>query len=56
MKFLRSSYYYNSKKQELFPEDQVLANRIEEITEEFPKYGYRTELPTAPTLIPYIRT
>jgi putative transposase len=41
MKLPRSSYYYNSKKQELFPEDQILVNRIEEITEEFPKAGYR---------------
>jgi len=41
MKLPRSSYYYNSKKQELFPADQALVNRIEEITEEFPKYGYR---------------
>jgi putative transposase len=41
MKLPRSSYYYNSKKQELLPEDQVLVNRIEEITEEFPKAGYR---------------
>lgn len=39
MKLPRSSYYY--KKQELLPEDQVLVNRIEEITEEFPKAGYR---------------
>jgi putative transposase len=41
MKLPRSSYYYNSKKQEQFPEDQVLISRIEEITEEFPKAGYR---------------
>lgn len=41
MKLPRSSYYYNSKKQKLYPEDQVLVNRIEEITEEFPKAGYR---------------
>ena len=41
MKLPRSSYYYHSKKQELLPEDQALVNRIEEITEEFPKYGYR---------------
>ena len=39
MKLPRSSYYY--KKPELLPEDQVLVNRIEEITEEFPKAGYR---------------
>jgi len=39
MKLPRSSYYY--KKQELASEDQALVNRIEEITEEFPKYGYR---------------
>jgi putative transposase len=41
MKLPRSSYYYNSKSQGLSLEDQVLVNRIEEITEEFPKYGYR---------------
>ena len=41
MKLPRSSYYYNSKKQELLPEDQALVSRIEEITEEFPKAGYR---------------
>jgi len=41
MKLPRSSYYYNSKRQELLPEDQALINRIEEITEEFPKAGYR---------------
>ena len=40
MKLPRSSYYYNSKKQELLP-DQALVSRIEEITEEFPKAGYR---------------
>ena len=39
MKLPRSSYYY--KKQDLLPEDQALVNRIEEITEEFPKAGYR---------------
>jgi putative transposase len=41
MKLPRSSYYYRSKKQEPSPEDQALATRIEEITEEFPQYGYR---------------
>jgi putative transposase len=41
MKLPRSSYYYHSKSQELSLEDQALGNRIEEITEEFPKYGYR---------------
>lgn len=41
MKLPRSSYYYNSRKQELVPEDQALVSRIEEITEEFPKAGYR---------------
>jgi hypothetical protein len=41
MKLPRSSYYYNSKKQELSPENQILGNRIEEIAEEFPKYEYR---------------
>jgi putative transposase len=37
----RSSYYYKSKKQDPSALDQSLANRIEEITEQFPKYGYR---------------
>jgi putative transposase len=42
MKLPRSSYYYNSKKQGSSPEeDRALVSRIEEITEEFPKYGYR---------------
>jgi hypothetical protein len=41
MKLPRSSYYYHSKNQELSLEDRALVNRIEEITEEFPKYGYR---------------
>jgi transposase InsO family protein len=37
----RSSFYYKPKAQEISPEDQALVNRIEEITEEFTKYGYR---------------
>ncbi len=41
MKLPRSSYYYKSKKQDPSALDQSLANRIEEITEQFPKYGYR---------------
>lgn len=41
MNLPRSSYYYKPKAQETSPEDQALENRIEEITEEFPKYGYR---------------
>jgi putative transposase len=41
MNLPRSSFYYKSKTQEISPEDQALENRIEEITEEFPKAGYR---------------
>jgi putative transposase len=41
MSLPRSSYYYKPKTQELSPEDRALENRIEEITEEFPKAGYR---------------
>jgi len=41
MNLPRSCYYYQPKTQEKSPEDQALENRIEEITEEFPKYGYR---------------
>ena len=41
MNLPRSSYYYKPKDQEISPEDQALVNRIEEITEDFPKYGYR---------------
>ncbi len=41
MKLPRSSYYYKPKKHEPTPEDQALGTRIEEITEEFPKAGYR---------------
>lgn len=41
MNLPRSSYYYKPKNQEISPEDQALKSRIEEITEEFPKYGYR---------------
>jgi putative transposase len=37
----RSSFYYKPKTREISPEDQALEKRIEEITEEFPKYGYR---------------
>ncbi len=41
MNLPRSSFFYMPKTQELSPEDQELERRIEEITEEFPKYGYR---------------
>jgi transposase InsO family protein len=41
MNLPRSSYYYKSTIQELPPEDLAVAARIEEITEEFPRYGYR---------------
>ncbi len=41
MSLPRSSYYYKPKTREVSPEEQALENRIEEITEEFPKYGYR---------------
>ena len=41
MNLPRSSFYYQPKTREISPEDQVLENRIEEITEEFPKAGYR---------------
>ncbi len=41
MNLPRSSYYYKPRTQEISPEDRALENRIEEITEEFPKYGYR---------------
>ncbi len=37
----RSSFYYQPKTQEISPEDRALEKRIEEITEEFTKYGYR---------------
>jgi putative transposase len=37
----RSSFYYEPKTQEISPEDRALEKRIEEITEEFTKYGYR---------------
>ena len=40
MNLLRSSYYYKPKDQEISLEEQTLENRIDEITEEFPKYGY----------------
>lgn len=41
MNLPRSSFYYKSKTQDLSPADRDLEKRIEEITEEFPKYGYR---------------
>lgn len=41
MSLPRSSFYYKPTTQELSPEDRDLEKRIEEITEEFPKYGYR---------------
>lgn len=37
----RSSFYYQPKTQDISPEDRALEKRIEEITEEFTKYGYR---------------
>ncbi len=41
MNLPRSSFYYKPRPWELSPEDQALEKRIEEITEEFPKAGYR---------------
>jgi transposase InsO family protein len=41
MNLSRSSFYYQPKMREISPEDRALENRIEEITEEFPRYGYR---------------
>ena len=41
MSLPRSSFYYQPNIREVSPEDRDLAKRIEEITEEFPKYGYR---------------
>jgi transposase InsO family protein len=41
MNLPRSSFYYKPKAQERSPEDRDLEKRIEEITEEFTKYGYR---------------
>ncbi len=41
MNLPRSSFYYKPKTQARSPEDRGLEKRIEEITEEFPKYGYR---------------
>lgn len=41
MNLPRSSFYYKPKTRELSPEERNLEKRIEEITEEFPKYGYR---------------
>jgi transposase InsO family protein len=41
MSLPRSSFYYQPKTQEIPPEEQALIDRIEEIAEDFPKYGYR---------------
>ncbi len=41
MNLPRSSYYYRAKSPEDSPEEQALTARIEEIAEEFPRYGYR---------------
>ena len=41
MNLPRSSYYYRPKAAEGTPEERVLSERIEEIAEEFPRYGYR---------------
>ncbi len=41
MKLPRSSYYYRSKSPEDTAEERTLVQRIEEIAEEFPRYGYR---------------
>jgi len=41
MNLPRSSFYYKPQAEEPSPEDQTLAARIEEITEDFPRYGYR---------------
>jgi len=41
MNLPRSSYYYRPKSSEDSPEGQGLTDRIEEIAEEFPRYGYR---------------
>jgi putative transposase len=41
MNLPRSSYYYRPKSPEDSPEGQALIDRIEEIAEEFPRYGYR---------------
>jgi putative transposase len=37
----RSSYYYGRKALETSSEQRALTDRIEGITEEFPRYGYR---------------
>ncbi len=41
MNLPRSSFYYQSKTREIPPEEQALIDRMEEIAEDFPKYGYR---------------
>jgi len=41
MNLPRSSYYYRPKSLEDSPEEEALTDRIEEIAEEFPRYGYR---------------
>jgi putative transposase len=41
MNLPRSSYYYRPKSPEDSPEQGALTDRIEEIAEEFPRYGYR---------------
>jgi transposase InsO family protein len=41
MNLPRSSFYYKSKAKVISPEDQALEMQIEDITEDFPGYGYR---------------
>lgn len=41
MNLPRGSYYYRPKSPERLAEEQALADRIEGIAEEFPRYGYR---------------
>jgi transposase InsO family protein len=41
MNLPRSSFYYKPKTRDISSEDQALEKRIDEITEDFPKYGYR---------------
>ena len=41
MNLPRSSYYYRPRSLEDSPEEEALTDRIEEIAEEFPRYGYR---------------
>lgn len=41
MNLPRSSYYYRPKAPETSSEQRALTDRIEEIAEEFPRYGYR---------------